>query len=360
MHNQYDVIIIGGGIYGSGIYYYLTTTTKLSVALIEKNHFGYGATGYSGGLIRTLHPDINLTELAHRNLQAYKIFNKEIGISCDFKATGFATIINQSKLQQYEASFSLLRDLNAEIQIWSVADLKKYKSDFAIHIEPDEYVLFEPESGYADPKLANKAYLTAGENTKSMVAEKISVNEILFNNSKVIGVNTSLGKFNAPCVVIATGAWTPKLLRDSGINQFDFVARPIQVNYFHQSRISTLPPFIDKSLNIYGCMIKPQQILLGIAHVAAAEDPSNKNYIDSEISQSLENIATTRIKNWNVKKMFNECRAYDAYTSNNQGVSHFSQEFSGLFICSGWSGTGFKFVPEITKNAAKTIAEYLM
>jgi glycine/D-amino acid oxidase-like deaminating enzyme len=33
-------------------------------------------------------------------------------------------------------------------------------------------------------------------------------------------------------------------------------------------------------------------------------------------------------------------------------------EVSGLFVCSGWSGIGFKFAPPCANAAAKSIADF--
>jgi len=59
-----------------------------------------------------------------------------------------------------------------------------------------------------------KALLSANENLGVYLITECNVNELLIENDKVRGVNTSLGWIAAPIVVLAAGAWTS--LIDSG------------------------------------------------------------------------------------------------------------------------------------------------
>ena len=53
MRKNYDVVIIGGGIHGLSLAYYLARDTSHRVAVFEKQYLGSGASGRNGEMIRS-------------------------------------------------------------------------------------------------------------------------------------------------------------------------------------------------------------------------------------------------------------------------------------------------------------------
>ena len=53
MRRNYDVVIIGGGIHGLALAYYLARDARMRVALFEKSYLGSGASGRNGEMIRS-------------------------------------------------------------------------------------------------------------------------------------------------------------------------------------------------------------------------------------------------------------------------------------------------------------------
>ncbi|MDO8510682.1 MAG: FAD-dependent oxidoreductase [Nanoarchaeota archaeon] len=62
---QCDYLIVGGGITGVSIAYFLALNGIKNVALIEKNHIGSGATGKSAGFL-ALKGELDLTQIIHK------------------------------------------------------------------------------------------------------------------------------------------------------------------------------------------------------------------------------------------------------------------------------------------------------
>ena len=53
MRKHYDVVIIGGGIQGLSLAYYLARNGSQRVVVFEKNYLGSGASGRNGEMIRS-------------------------------------------------------------------------------------------------------------------------------------------------------------------------------------------------------------------------------------------------------------------------------------------------------------------
>src|SRR5947207_1492558 len=53
LRDRYDVVIIGGGVHGLATAYYLAERGVTSVAVLEKNYIGAGASGRNTAIIRS-------------------------------------------------------------------------------------------------------------------------------------------------------------------------------------------------------------------------------------------------------------------------------------------------------------------
>jgi len=77
LQEQYDVIIVGGGIVGCSIAYHLSTTTSKSVCLLERNRLTSGTTWHAAGLVAQLRASANLTRLAKYSGELYQRLQAE-------------------------------------------------------------------------------------------------------------------------------------------------------------------------------------------------------------------------------------------------------------------------------------------
>ncbi len=53
MRKHYDVVIVGGGIQGLSLAYYLARDSSQRVVVFEKSYLGSGASGRNGEMIRS-------------------------------------------------------------------------------------------------------------------------------------------------------------------------------------------------------------------------------------------------------------------------------------------------------------------
>jgi glycine/D-amino acid oxidase-like deaminating enzyme len=88
MYKVYDTIIIGGGVLGSSIAYYLSESQKEDIAVIEKEYPLAGASGANQGLIwvQTKSPAW-YCEVSYYSAELYKYLNRKIG-DIEYRRTG--------------------------------------------------------------------------------------------------------------------------------------------------------------------------------------------------------------------------------------------------------------------------------
>ncbi len=88
-HNNVDVIVIGGGIIGCSIAYYLAKE-GLSVHLVERNEIAQGTTRAAGGMLGAHSEYLNDTfySFACESQALYKEFQHDSGIDIGYTTGG--------------------------------------------------------------------------------------------------------------------------------------------------------------------------------------------------------------------------------------------------------------------------------
>jgi sarcosine oxidase subunit beta len=94
-----DVVIIGGGVIGTSIFYHLAKN-KIDVILLEKNSIASGTSGACEGVIflQTKKPGIHL-EMALKSAEIYKNLEKELNYDIEYVSSG-AMVIIQDEMQR--------------------------------------------------------------------------------------------------------------------------------------------------------------------------------------------------------------------------------------------------------------------
>ena len=92
-----DVIIIGGGVIGSSINYYLSKRGQRVIQL-ERNYFNSGASGSCDTMIapNTKEPNEHL-QLALYSVELYKTLSQELGRDIEYEQKGSLLLIEKSR-----------------------------------------------------------------------------------------------------------------------------------------------------------------------------------------------------------------------------------------------------------------------
>ncbi len=208
--NTFDVIIVGAGVVGCSIAYHLTKA-GFNVALIEQKHVGSGASGANFGMVQS--NDVEIKHSIPMVLHGYKRFDnleEELGMSIGFRR------------------IASLRLLSSESQWMNSKERASILSKAGIPYEfvpPERVVEIEPEvnpsglygatyasyQGQVNPFLLMWAFLRLANQRGLSLFTFTEVNNLLLESGRLIGVDTTRGKFYAGRVVLATAAWTRKL-----------------------------------------------------------------------------------------------------------------------------------------------------
>ncbi|WP_368493403.1 NAD(P)/FAD-dependent oxidoreductase [Bacillus pseudomycoides] len=343
-----DVVIIGGGIIGAAIQYYLTKQNITNTILLEKNSFSSGSTGQSGGFIRVYHNDPYLTEIAKEGINDFFSISEEV----KFKQTGMLYVENETQHIKMEKQIGELKKSGHKISILSSEVLKK-EFEF-INLPKNSCVAYEEQAGYISPSLATNTWIETSKTKGALACEGIEVKEILMDNNCVVGVKTSYGTIYCKHIVVAAGAWSGNILDTIGI-KIPVRSKIIQIHFFDGIGQKDHPIFIDDSTGLYGRPDNLGTSLVGYPVDKYDIDPDKKMSIDpNDLEKMLQN-SKSRLPYLNKNLFIGGRRSFDAYTSDNRGIIEQFPQAEGLIVATGWSGGGVKLAPGIGKRIAKMI-----
>lgn len=200
MQEQYDVIVIGGGIIGLSLTWQLSRRSA-RVLLIERCEPGQEASHAGGGMIADLDPVLptELLELAHRSAELYPTFVSELASEAERNID-----LRDAGVIAFE-----------EHPIPESEGIRAITAEQALSLEPK--LAIPPDPAYTmreravDPRDLVAALIAALQKREVKIVAGETVNKILVERSRAIGVRTDHGSYTAPRIVNCAGAWAAQI-----------------------------------------------------------------------------------------------------------------------------------------------------
>src|SRR5438034_433440 len=204
-----DILIVGGGVMGTSIALALAKRRAGRVLLLEKSYLGAGSSGKSGAIIRQHYSNRLTASMAQKSLRVFERFDDVIGGPPVFTHTGMVLVVNERDRAGLEANVAMQRELGIDVRLVSgqvLADI-----DPNARLAEDEVAAFEAEAGYVEAVQVVASYAEAARREGADIRLGVEVKGIVMQGTKIVGVETNEGRYNAKCVVLATGPWTAQL-----------------------------------------------------------------------------------------------------------------------------------------------------
>jgi len=212
---QVDVAIVGGGIIGCAIAWYLNRR-GLSVGVYEKGRIAGEQSGKNSGFVRKQGRDRREMLLIKRSLDLWGRIDAEIGDVTGFKASGnLALASDEAKLEGMNAWLAIAREFDVDSRVASPSELKDISPTLRGSFLGG---LHTPSDGRAEPNLAAPAIARALAREGADVRQNCMVEGLLMEGGKVTGIVTEHGEVRAKTVVVAAGLWSGVFLRRYGIS----------------------------------------------------------------------------------------------------------------------------------------------
>jgi sarcosine oxidase subunit beta len=350
-----DAIIVGAGVQGASLAFHLAERGMRPLVL-ERATVAAGATGRSSGLVR-MHYDVEAeARLAWRSHAYFCDWAQRVGGESGFTVVGFLQMVPPEELAALRANTEMQQRIGIRTDLVDADEVRRILPGIAI--EDDQVAAFEPASGYADPTQTTGSLMAAAVTHGARLVQGCTVTGVRTDGSRVVGVDTSRGAFDAPIVVDAAGAWAGALAATVGLDL------PIKV-WRHDVAYVLRPPdvprhvaFIDFENAFYS---RPEGESLSLVALEdgnpITSDPDAP--VDAAAPGFIERAAervVRRLPAFARAGLLSAHSGQDGITPDQHPIIGPAGP-DGFWLHCGFSGTGFKTAPAMGASLAQLITE---
>jgi sarcosine oxidase, subunit beta len=347
-----DVVIVGGGIVGLSIAWSLIQEGSRSVVVIERRHCGEGSTGKATGGVRCqFSTEVNV-RLTLASLPHFRAWKETHGADVGYRPVGYVFIA------------ASLRHL--EIQARAVA-MQRACGARVLSLRPDDLISLLPgveledavggslgvDDGLADPGVAVSSLVSSCQRRGVRIEEQTEVVRVTVADSRVTGVETSVGLLEAATVVIAGGPWSRALLEGTG---FDVPITPKHRQVYRAVGVLGLPPqcpfVVDLESGIYFHHDNSGLIFGGGDRDGRIGFDENFNMEDAS---SVIEALCRRVPQAATASLAGGWAGIRDMTPDDVGIIGWVPTVSGLMVAAGFSGHGFMHAPAVGEQVARMI-----
>jgi len=352
MRKHYDVVIIGGGIQGLSLAYYLARDGSRRVVVFEKNYLGSGASGRNGEMIRSAFGSREWIGLWDKSLQLWENLAAELGFNVMFTRHGYLVLAtNPEEFEGCRRNKETQQEFGLATSVMDAEDVTK----LIPAINPDVVAggLLQTNAGFARHDAAIWGYAQAAQRLKVDIFPFTEVTDIVVKSGRVQAVKTSRGDVETRTVVNAAGA------HDQRISQMVGLELPTVAHRVELMVTEPLKPFLPKAVSAPGLLCYMHQSARGEFIGGAERD-------DFVPSTSMKNSlgTTCAIAKKYVRlfprlagaRMMRQWTGLISQTPDHAPIIGPVPEIEGFLLSVAWSGYGFMGGP----GGGKALAEYII
>ena len=211
-----STIIVGGGIIGCAVAYFLAERREPDVLLLERDMLGSGTS--KGGLGGIRHQFVDELDVRMSKLSTafWRSFEDVTGARHDFQERGYLFIANTAEgLEQLREPMPLYEKVGVNVEMLDrigVAELVP-----GLRVSDVAGGRFGAGDGYGDPLQALAGFAAFAQLAGVRFQEHTAVLEIMRSGDRVTGVRTADGIISAERVLIAAGCWTAPIAATAGV-----------------------------------------------------------------------------------------------------------------------------------------------
>ena len=338
-----EAVVIGGGVMGASILYNLTARGVSRPVLLERDTLGSGSTGRSSGAIRMHYSTEINARLAWESLKIFQNFDEIVGGGdVGWVNTGYMVFVPEDAVEGLKHNIAIQQAVGIDTRIISKEEAHELAPAF--HLGEGEAFAWEPQSGHGDPSGTALAYSTRARELGAQVVLESPALSVEVSNGRVVAVTTERERYETPVAVVATGPWSSRFLKKLDIDlpleatrhEVFLLRRPMERIPFH-------PGAADMANLIY---FRPEGSDLTLVGNGNREEGADPDAYNPRVSMSfLEDIwrrLARRIPHIEDAEFSTGYAGLYTTTPDLHPVMDRVAGIEGLYICTGFSGHGFK------------------
>ncbi|MCH8062492.1 MAG: FAD-binding oxidoreductase [Chloroflexi bacterium] len=354
MKNTAEAVIIGGGVMGCSILYYLAERGLTDTLLLEKNVLASGSTSRSQAILRMHYSNEVTARFAWDSLEVFKNFEELTGMPSGYTRTGYFLIVGNEDRPAMEENIAMQKRLGIATDIVSIEDVREIAPMLAV--TGDEAIAYEPESGYADPYSVTTGFANRAREMGATVQDGMAVTDVEITGGRVSAVITPDERVETPIAVVAAGPWSRPLLAKIGVDvPLETVRHQVVTLRRPQDRVPEHPIIGDVVNDLSARPDIGNLTLIGVGEDEEADPDSYNQSVDMPMVEKAFSNLTKRIPEMSHALFRGGWSGLFTTTPDWHPILDGVEGIDGLYFAVGFSGHGFKESPMIGRSMAELI-----
>jgi glycine cleavage system T protein len=211
-----SAVVIGGGVGGCSILYWLTRLGWDDVALVERAELTSGSTFHSAGLVGQLRSSLSLTKMMMESVELYRTLEAEVGLATGWREVGSLRLASSAeRMEEIARQAGWAKTFGLPLELISASEAEELFPPMST-----DGVLgaaYLPTDGYIDPSQLTFALAEGARRRGAEVNAGTRVTGIRVERGRVVGLETDRGGIDTEIVVNAGGMFAGEIGALAGV-----------------------------------------------------------------------------------------------------------------------------------------------
>ncbi len=217
MRERARAVVVGGGVGGCAILYWLARLGWDDVVLCERAELTSGSTFHSAGLVGQLRSSLSLTRMMMSSVELYRTLEDEVGLETGWREVGSLRLASsEERMEEIARQAGWAKTFGLPLELISAAEAQALFPPLST-----DGVLgaaFLPTDGYVDPSQLTFALAEGARRRGAEIVTGTRVTGIRVRKGRVEAVETDRGEIETEIVVNAGGMYARELGALAGVN----------------------------------------------------------------------------------------------------------------------------------------------
>src|SRR6187455_3516946 len=192
MRTSARAVVIGGGVGGCAVAYWLARLGWDDVVLCERAELTSGSTFHSAGLVGQLRSSLSLTKMMMASVDLYRAIGEEVGLETGWREVGSLRLASSpERLEEIARQAGWAKTFGLPLELVSAAEARELFPPMTI----DDVLgaAYLPTDGYIDPSQLTFALAEGARKRGAEIATGTRVTSVQTDGGRVVGVETDRG-----------------------------------------------------------------------------------------------------------------------------------------------------------------------
>lgn len=347
-------VIIGAGIMGCSIAYYLAKRGLTDIVVLEQDQIARGATADAAGGIRLQFSTETNIALSKISLDVWENYSELFGVDIGLRQQGYLFLLtSEDEVETFKANVALQQQHGVPVRWVDRDEIRELNP--AIRVDDVLGGTFCPRDGWADTYNSTIGFARAARQLGVEIREETPATGFVIEGGRVTGVCAGDDVISTPLAIIAAGPYSGVVGELAGV---DIPIQPYRRMSFITEPFDAIPATVPMTVEFAsGLYFHPEShgFLFGMAN---PNDPPgfNKTVDDDWMVHTVEALCL-RAPAFEEANILRGWAGFYEITPDHNPLLGYVNEVEGLAVAAGFSGHGYMQGPAVGMCIAELITE---